>query len=387
MARDAAKTWQVSFLDETVVVLDGPPSAIVDYLAAEYAPLAVAPSRDGHADIRIALTEDRADPESSDRHGASVASDRRGVFLHDGQDRCLRLDFASLSGECWRATCDPDFDPPAFDRLLLQLIQLRLLCRGKALLPAAAAERRGATILVPGSRRSGKTNLLLGLLAEGARFIGDDWAALDRGGLVQGLGKRLHLSYRTIEAFPDLAQDLPEPAASLVGGLAHLRGGEAGLDPATLRDLEARVHLEARPETLLGQQPVRSGRPVDQLLLLERRAWNKSATETREADRAAMAESLTALAEQQIEELLAAYRAHRAETGRRAEVIDSWRRACTAILGDALHRCATWRVLMPESYVAETPPRAIRDLLDGTPDPDRQGGVGRAISAGPRSVA
>ena len=387
MARDAAKSWQLSFLDEAVVALDGPPSAIVDYLGTEYAPLAVTPERDGRADIRITLAEDRADPESSERHGASVASDRRGVFLHDGQHRCLRLDFASLSGDCWRATCDPDFDPPAFDRLLLQLVQLRLLCRGKALLPAAAAERRGSTILVPGSRRAGKTNLLLGFLAEGARFIGDDWAALDRSGQVQGLGKRLHLSYRTIEAFPDLAQDLPEPAASLVGGLAHLRGGEAGLDQATLRDLEARVHVEARPETLLGQPPLRGSRPVDQVLLLDRRAWNKSATETRDADKAAMAESLTALVEQQIEDLLGAYRAHRAETGRRAEVIDSWRRACTAILGDALRRCATWRVLMPESYVAETPPRAIRDLLDGTPDPDRQGGVGRAISVGPRSAA
>ncbi len=386
MARETAKAWQVSFLDDAVIVLDGSPSALVDYLGAEYAPLALAPERGGSADIRITLIEDRAEPRLSERHGPSVASDRRGVFLHDDQHRCLRLDFASLSGDCWRATCDADFDPPAFDRLLLQLVQFRLLCRGKTLLPAAAAERRDSTVLVPGSGRAGKTNLLLGFLAEGARLIGDDWALLDRDGQVQGLGKRLHLSYRAIEAFPDLARDLPEPAASLVGCLAHLRGGEAGLDQATLRDLEARVHVEARPEALLGQQPVRTSRPVDQVLLLDRRAWNKSSIETQEADTAGMAESLTALVEQQVEDLLAAYRVYRAETGQRAEVLDSWRRACTAILGDALRHCATWRVLMPDCYVAETPPRAIRDLLDG-PDPERHGDVGPAVPGSPRSAA
>lgn len=356
---------KLNICSDAIVHVEGQPSVITEYLGAEYAAAAAPDADDSPVGIHIELVDDQSDPEHSKSYGQRVGRDGYGVFLHDGHHRCFRLDFASLSGETWHATCDWDFDPLAFDHVILQMIQLRILCRGKCLLPAAAFERHGRSVLVPASRKAGKTNLLLSFVSQGAQFIADDRVVLDRDGRIQGLGKRLRITYRNLEAFPDLASRLPEPTASLVNLLGFARCGEVELNAAVVEQLEDSVHAQISPADFLGQQPDMRPSQLDALLLLDRRPWDKGVVKTEPADERSLVGSLTALWEQEIQDLLLAYAAYREQTGQRAEVLDAWRPACEAIIHDALRHCGqSCKALIPAHYAAGSPPQVICALLD-----------------------
>ncbi len=356
---------KISVCKDATVVVEGDSSAITDYLQAEYAGSAAPESPDEMPDIRIELVDDQSDAMASKAFSPRVSRDGYGVYLNDGHDRCLRLDFASLSGESWHATCDWDFDPLVFDSLLTQLVQLRLLCRGQCLLPAAAFEQAGRTVLMAGGPSSGKTNLLLSFVAEGALFLADDRVALGRDGKVTGLGKRLHITYRNLEAFPDLAQRLSEPAAAMMNFLGYTRSGEVEVSPALVQHLETSLRSEVAPADLLDRTLEPGGSTLDTLLLLDQRPWERGIVKTESVDPGALVGCLTALFERGLEDLLLAYRVYREQTGQQAELLDAWRPACEGFLTEAVRRSArACRVQIPAHYAAGAAPQAVCALLE-----------------------
>ena len=364
---------KIDICNDAILGIEGQASAILDYLAEEYATSLLPEMDDRPVELRIELEDDRSDPRQSKIYGPTVCRDRFGVYFNDGNHRCFRLDFASLSGECWHATCDWDFDARAFDRILTQLVQLRLLCRGKCLLPAAAFEYHGRKVLVPAGHGAGKTNLLLSFITEGARLIADDHVSLSRSGEVQGLGKRLRIGYRNLEAFPDLACKLDEPTAALVNLLGFARCGEVELDKPLIQHLENGLRSQVSSAELLGQDPEPQPQPLDTLLLLDHRPWDEGIVKAEPADVKSLVGSLTALWEQEMQDLLSAYRVYREQTGRQAELLDSWRPVCESVLYDALRHCQQARkILVPAQHAASTPYQVVAALLDEQAAADTQ---------------
>lgn len=79
-------------------------------------------------------------------------------------------------GERIEITCESGL--PAIP-LLRPLINMAMLARGIVPVHAAAFEHRGKGVLVTGWSHGSKTGTLLAFMADGAKFVGDEWIYLD----------------------------------------------------------------------------------------------------------------------------------------------------------------------------------------------------------------
>ncbi|MBV9166079.1 MAG: hypothetical protein JO321_07295 [Solirubrobacterales bacterium] len=109
--------------------------------------------------------------------------------------------------------CEATFPlEPLFGAVVRPALQLALLGRGCAAVHAASVEVAGRAVLLAGWSESGKTEVSLALIEQGAAFLSDKWTVLDSGGGASifpiGVGvRRWALPY-----LPRLAGSLP-PAA------------------------------------------------------------------------------------------------------------------------------------------------------------------------------
>ncbi len=119
-------------------------------------------------------------------------------------------------------------------------LQLALAWRRHLLLHAAVVERDGRALMMTGESGSGKSTLSVLLLAEGWRFMSDEFALLDTAtGLVHPFPRPISLKNDAIavarEALPD-ARMGPLLAASPKGDVRHL---VPGVDAIRLMDTPA----------------------------------------------------------------------------------------------------------------------------------------------------
>lgn len=162
--------------------------------------------------------------------------------------------------------------------LLLPTLHLMLLDRGVVALHAAAVHVRGQGMLITGWSKGGKTELLLGLTARGADYVGDEWVYLrPEDGRMFGLPEPLRLWDWHLAQRPDLRRRLAprdrvrlRATAALAGGPSHaVPGAEL---PSTLRRalLVARRQLSVRlpPERLFGAAHVRDSTTLDRVVLV-----------------------------------------------------------------------------------------------------------------------
>lgn len=124
-------------------------------------------------------------------------------------------------------------------------------------LRAGAVAHRGSAVLLPGARFAGKSTLVAALVREGAVYYSDEFAVLDRHGLVHPYAQPLSLAGRheTVESIGGIAGDEPLAVGSVV--LTEYRVGadwrpewlspQAGL--AAL--LRSAVSMRERPDRTL----------------------------------------------------------------------------------------------------------------------------------------
>jgi hypothetical protein len=78
--------------------------------------------------------------------------------------------------------------------LLIPIVNLTALAQGAIPLHAAAFRYHGTGVVVTGWSKGGKTEVLLGFMADGAEFVGDEWVYLDADGRkVYGIPEPIHV--------------------------------------------------------------------------------------------------------------------------------------------------------------------------------------------------
>ena len=170
------------------LALDGPAGAL-RHFAREYGPAAIAPSAEPPA-LRAAIAwgADGADD------GHKTVSWRVRLGPPDGEPPALGL---GLRGRPRR------FALSLVQGFLLEpMLSVAAARAGHVLLPAAALGEDGASVVVLGRSRSGKSSAMTLALAAGRHVLGDDQVLLDAAGGCRPFPRRLRL-------YPDLRQTAP----------------------------------------------------------------------------------------------------------------------------------------------------------------------------------
>lgn len=105
-------------------------------------------------------------------------------------------------------------DPAQALAMLLWDVNRSVVSRteGLLLLHAAAAERDGQVIVLPGAMEAGKTTMVAGLLRAGLRYLTDEVTAIDEDGRVDPYPKALSVDPGSWETLADLKPEVPDGA-------------------------------------------------------------------------------------------------------------------------------------------------------------------------------
>lgn len=166
--------------------------------------------------------------------------------------------------------------------LLIAAINLRILVRGQLPLHASAFVAGGKGILCAGWSKGGKTETLLGFMAHGARYIGDEWVYLD-GQRMQGIPEPMHVWDWHLTELPEFRARLTRRARQKLFLLRQVRAALDGLSHLPLevtnklvRPLVPRVrskcYAKVAPARLFGSDRLESNCSIDHLLFVQSHA-------------------------------------------------------------------------------------------------------------------
>lgn len=161
---------------------------------------------------------------------------------------------------------------------LLTLINLTALAKGVLPLHASAFTAGGTGVLVTGWSKGGKTETLLGCMAEGADYVGDEWVYLTDGGALLGLPEPIRLWSWQLRQMTELlaARPLPERArlrawdrvAAALGHAARTRLPGAALISRCMPAVRRQAYLQVPPVELFGADAVKLVGRLDALVLV-----------------------------------------------------------------------------------------------------------------------
>ena len=224
--------------------------------------------------------------------------------------------------------------------LLIGIVNLTALAKGVLPLHAAAFEHRGRGVLVTGWAKGGKTESLLGFMAQGARYIGDEWV------YISADGSRLYGIPEPISLWDWHLDDLPQHRALVPAHrraamrLARLAIRVDGMDLGAATPLrrvmplvERRARVDVGPHDLFGAEACSSEGPFDTLLLVGNHTTSEVTVRRIDADEVARRMVFSLMYERL--DLLEAYLKFRfAFPDRRNPLIED----AESLQRDALHR-------------------------------------------------
>lgn len=112
--------------------------------------------------------------------------------------------------------------------LLISIINLSVLAQGALPLHASAFRYAGKGVLVTGWSKGGKTETLLGFLANGAEYVGDEWIYLTDGGArMCGIPEPIRVWDWHLEELPAYSRRLAHAARLRLRALRYLNNGLA----------------------------------------------------------------------------------------------------------------------------------------------------------------
>jgi hypothetical protein len=160
--------------------------------------------------------------------------------------------------------------------LLIAVVNLTALAKGALPLHAAAFTYRGTGVVVTGWAKGGKTETLLGFMAAGAEYVGDEWVYLDANGRhVHGIPEPLTVWDWHLREVPQYRSALrPEERLRLRAVRAAQaldRRDAAGRGGRLLRrampTVERRAAVQLEPRRLFGSGRCTSRGTVDRVFL------------------------------------------------------------------------------------------------------------------------
>jgi hypothetical protein len=191
----------------------------------------------------------------------------------------VRVPFEAIGRQC-EIVCERGL--PAVPHLVA-IVNLTALGNGRVPLHAAGFVHRGLGVLVTGWAKGGKTETLLGFMARGAEYVGDEWVYLDpTSGTMCGLPEPMRVWDWQIRSVPGLAGAVPArsratltavrgttTAVRAVGRLPVLQGRAPGRTIARgLPYLERQLAIQVPPAELFGGRARHDSVPVDRVLFV-----------------------------------------------------------------------------------------------------------------------
>jgi hypothetical protein len=209
-------------------------------------------------------------------HDAGFTDDAFFVLKSRKEPVVLRIPMAGIGGPV-ELLCE--HGPPAVP-FLIAIVNLTVLGNGALPLHAAAFELDGVGVLVTGWSKGGKTEVLMGAAAAGARYIGDEWVYLTTDGRMHGIPEPIRLWDWHLDQLPDVRRRLGFGARSRLAALglttrliravprALRRLPPVRLARRALPVLEGQLHVDVPPERLFDDLRNQTGR-LDHVVLVE----------------------------------------------------------------------------------------------------------------------
>lgn len=258
-----------------------------------------------------------------------------------------------------------------------ELLMMAFLGRGWAPLHASAVEHTGDGVVLMGWPKGGKTGAMLGFMANGATFVGDEWLLLSADGQrVAALPARLRVAHWQLEHLAFEAQRARKRVTSaLVAGAeaAHAALGRAGLQRLTvaamlrkgLPGLRRQLKVSVHPDVAFpGRVRSHTAMPAT-LFLLVAHADDRIASREIAPDTAATRMAHANVFEQRV--FLEAYRAFCfAYPDRANPLLDRIHAAQEAALRTVFDARRVVEVRHPYGHPVDALFRAMRDTAAGT---------------------
>ncbi len=214
--------------------------------------------------------------------------------------------------------------------------------------------KEGKTILCPGWRNVGKTNLLLSFLKDGAEFLSDDWVLIDSNGSLFSLPKRinlLHYNYRpnmdTIKNFDPVLSTFSDTVLQIIEGDKYKY---TDLSDTQLKDsLKRRVHFEE----LFKRNRLTKSENIDFIFFLNH---NNAGNEVniKKYDVKKIQNRMIRILDYEQKPFKLAYDFYKFYTGKSNQLIDSARKINGNVLSAAFHDISkTFQVDIPDQNQSE----------------------------------
>lgn len=233
----------------------------------------------GTPDLRVRYVDRVLEPGAGWALGAREAAfdESRFVLTRGRWARpvAMRLPLPDLAEGPIEIECEHGVGRPP---LLTHLLNVAAVRRGGLALHASAFDHGGQGVLVTGWSKGGKTELLLGCVARGARYVADEWAYVTPDGQrVGGLGEPVRVWDWHLTALPEYRRRLsPTDRARLrtIGSAVRVMGAVASRGPGGRRGLaravsllEGQRHVDVEPARLLNAPEGPGSGPLDTVVL------------------------------------------------------------------------------------------------------------------------
>lgn len=285
----------------------------------------------------------------------------------------VQIPFEDVGGRC-ELVCERGLvEVP----LLIAIVNATALSRSWLPLHASAFVKDGVGALVTGWSRGGKTGILLGFMARGARYVGDQWVYLEEGGTrMCGIPEPIRLRQWHLEQLPDYQARLPwrrrvvlRALSAVTGTLERLasRSRRTGSIPRRqlarlLPLLRRQLRAECEPQALFGRQALALEAAPDRIFLVGSRevaGVSVAPIESRE-----VAERVLFSLGYEREALMSCYRKFRFAFPERANpLLDRSDEIERSLLAKALEGRPAYRVDHPTPVVISELVGAIEPLL------------------------
>lgn len=197
-----------------------------------------------------------------------------GAYAHDdsafyavvrgGQgSRRVRFGFGSLGRAGHELVCEHGV---AGVPLLMDVLNLSALANGLLPLHASAFTREGTGVLVTGWAKGGKTETLLGFMAQGATHVGDEWVYLPGDGRMLGIPEPMRVWQWHLDDLPSLRSRLTGRDRARLGTVqvaeTALRraGGGSGLVGRVADAVGRQRFVHVRPQVFFDGASTLTGR-------------------------------------------------------------------------------------------------------------------------------
>lgn len=204
-----------NLLDLIKIRINNPPKNIYNYLIDEFHFINNVDNKNLKTDVEVNFSDELKINKNNFIVREPVGYDSEGVYWYDTNKNIARINFNDFDNGKTILNVNPNFNKHFFYILILYLISFKAFKFNSVFCHASAVYYKNKTILFPAWRHTGKTNLMLRFLEDGAELISDDGVLMFDDGRILSYSKRIHLLYYNFLRYPYLSKFLDDDMKSL----------------------------------------------------------------------------------------------------------------------------------------------------------------------------